>query len=114
MAASSSTPSSRPIAPGDSIWLSMDRPNNLMVIVSVMFLGEVPDWSDVTHLLQERILDTYPVFRQRPQPSRLPGFPARWVDDPDFDTLSRAIDPVPRSFFARTTRWPTGSRSGRS
>ena len=98
MAASSSTPRSRPIAPGDSIWLSMDRPNNLMVIVSVMFLGEVPDWSDVTHLLQERILDTYPVFRQRPQPSRLPGFPARWVDDPDFDLdrhLLRATLPEP-------------------
>ena len=36
----------RPMAPLDSIWLSMDRPNNLMVIDSVMFLAETPDWDD--------------------------------------------------------------------
>lgn len=98
MAASSSLPSSRSIAPSDSIWLSMDRANNLMVIVAVVLLGRVPDWDDVTQLLRERIIDTYPVFRQRPRPSRMPGGRPRWVADPDFDLerhVRRATLPEP-------------------
>ena len=76
---------SRPIAPLDSIWLSMDRPNNLMVIVSVILLGEVPDWDEVTEMVRDRVIDQYPVFRQRPEPASLPGGRPRWVDDDDFD-----------------------------
>ena len=64
---------SRPIAPLDSIWLSMDRPNNLMVIVSVILLGGVPDWDEVTEMVRHRVVDQYPVFRQRPEPPALPG-----------------------------------------
>jgi WS/DGAT/MGAT family acyltransferase len=63
----------------------MDRPQNLMVIVSVLFLGEVPDWAEVTRTLEVRVLDRYPVFRQRVEPAgRLLGRP-HWVDDEDFD-----------------------------
>lgn len=89
---------SRPIAPLDSIWLSMDRPNNLMVIVSVILLGEVPDWDDVTEMVRDRVIDQYPVFRQRPEPASLPGGRPRWVDDDDFDMerhIRRVTLPAP-------------------
>ncbi|HET6969062.1 MAG TPA: wax ester/triacylglycerol synthase domain-containing protein, partial [Ornithinibacter sp.] len=88
----------RPIAPLDSIWLSMDRPHNLMVIVSVMFLGAVPDWDEVTALLETRVLDRYPVFRQRMDPAGLLGGRPHWVDDEAFDLrhhLRRATLPGP-------------------
>jgi WS/DGAT/MGAT family acyltransferase len=79
------SPHRRPIAPLDSIWLAMDRPQNRMVIVSVLFLGEPPDWAEVTRLLEARVLARYPVFRQRVEPAgRLLGRP-HWVDDDDFD-----------------------------
>ena len=89
---------SRPIAPLDSIWLSMDRPNNLMVIVSVILLGEVPDWDEVTEMVRDRVIDQYPVFRQRPEPASLPGGRPRWVDDDDFDMerhIRRVTLPAP-------------------
>ncbi len=76
----------RPMSPLDSIWLDMDRPSNPMVIVSVMFLGQVPDWDEVTRLLTTRVLGRYPVFRQRREPpGPLPGGRPHWVDDEDFD-----------------------------
>jgi WS/DGAT/MGAT family acyltransferase len=68
----------------DVLWLDMDRPTNLMVIVSVVLLESVPDWNRVLDLVRERIVDPYPVFSQRPRrPRGLSGH--RWEDDPDFD-----------------------------
>ncbi len=79
----------RRIGPVDTIWLNMDRPNNLMVIESLMFLGGVPDWDEVTRLVQRQVLDQFPVFHQRPEPSSLLGQPW-WVDDEDF-SLDRHV-----------------------
>lgn len=84
------SPHRRPIAPLDSIWLAMDRPENRMVIVSVLFLGQVPDWAEVTRLLDVRVLGRYPVFRQRVEPAGQPLGRPHWVDDADFD-LSRHL-----------------------
>ena len=47
----------------DALWLTMDRPNNLMVIDTVMWFRSVPDWSLVTATVQERLVDQFPVFR---------------------------------------------------
>ena len=58
--------SRRHVAPSDALWLNMDRPNNLMVIVSLVFLESVPDWERVAGILRERVVARYPVFRQRP------------------------------------------------
>ena len=54
----------------DVLWLNMDRPTNLMVIVSVVLLESVPDWDRVLDLLRIRILEPYPVFSQQPSRSR--------------------------------------------
>ena len=90
----------RPIGPVDTIWLNMDRPNNLMVVSSVMFLDAVPDWDAVEELFRVRVLDRYPVFRQRPVPPRGPLGRPSWVDDEAFDLarhLHRVTLPSPGS-----------------
>ena len=88
----------RPIAPMDALWLAMDRPENLMVIQSVMFLREVPDWDEVTRVLRTRVVERYRVFRQRVEPPHLPGVRPHWVDDEEFDLarhVRRATLPSP-------------------
>ena len=90
----------RPIGPVDTIWLNMDRANNLMVVSSVMFLDTAPDWDAVERLIRTRVLDRYPVFRQRPVPSRAPLGRPTWVDDQAFDLarhLHRVALPRPGS-----------------
>ena len=91
-------PERRSIGPVDTMWLNMDRPNNLMVIDSVMWFDETIDVELLGPLLQRRLVDRYPVFSQRPAaPSNLFGMP-HWEDDPDFDLsrhLRRATLPGP-------------------
>ncbi|GAA6526225.1 wax ester/triacylglycerol synthase family O-acyltransferase [Intrasporangium sp. DVR] len=82
-------PTRRRIGPVDTIWLNMDRPNNLMVIESLMFLDGVPDWDEVTELIRSRVVEPFPVFRQRPESPSIVGQPW-WVDDEDF-SLARHV-----------------------
>ena len=91
------TPIKRRIGPVDTIWLNMDRPNNLMVIESLMFLQDVPDWDEVSELVRRRVVDPFPVFHQRPEAPSLLGQPF-WVDDEDFSLdrhLVRVTLPAP-------------------
>ena len=41
----------------DALWLTMDRPDNLMVIDTVMWFREQPDWDAVEATVQERLID---------------------------------------------------------
>lgn len=88
----------RPIGPVDTIWLNMDRPNNLMIIDSFMWFDEPLDWDRVTRVLRTRLVGRFPVFSQRPVDPPIPlGLP-HWEDDPDFDIdrhLLRARLPEP-------------------
>ncbi|MGH3506609.1 MAG: wax ester/triacylglycerol synthase family O-acyltransferase [Nocardioidaceae bacterium] len=86
----------------DTIWLNMDRPNNLMVIVSLMFLEKAPSWERVVSVIQDRLVDRYPVFRQRPVTRRWGLGQPRWADDPDF-VLDR--------HFRRVTLAPPGDEA---
>ena len=88
----------RAIAPLDSIWLAMDRPHNLMVIVAVVFLGQVPDWDELTRIVEARVINRHPVFRQKVERARLLGARPHWVDDQEFDLdrhLQRVTLPEP-------------------
>lgn len=67
----------------DAAWLHMDQPTNLMVITSLVLLGESPDWDAVLDVLRERLVERYPRFRQRVEDHDFGG--PRWVDDPHFD-----------------------------
>jgi hypothetical protein len=105
------------MGPADVLWLNMDRPTNLMVIVSVVLLESVPDWDRVLDVVRERIIDPYPVFSQRARlPRGLTGH--RWEDDPDFD-LERHVHratlrtPSCRPTSRTTCRAPSTAR-GRS
>ena len=68
----------------DTAWLHMDRPTNLMVINSLLLFDEPVDWERVKQIVQRRMVDRYPRFRQRVVESRLPLRAAKWEDDPDF------------------------------
>ena len=45
----------RPVGAVDNIWLNMDRPNNLMVIDSVMWFDGSVDWDRFESLLLRRM-----------------------------------------------------------
>jgi diacylglycerol O-acyltransferase / wax synthase len=77
--------------PVDTIWLNMDRGENLMVIESLMTTDGPLDWDRVTEAIEARVLSRFPVFRQRPVASRLPWLLPRWEDDPDFDLERHVI-----------------------
>jgi diacylglycerol O-acyltransferase len=74
----------RPIDPVDTIWLNMDRPNNLMVVESLMTCADPIDWERLQAVFTERVVDRYPVFRQRPVFSRVPLSMPHWEDDDGF------------------------------
>ena len=74
----------RSISSVDTIWLNMDRADNLMVVESLMFLDGLLDLDRFREVLLRRVVGTYPVFRQRPASSRLPLIRPHWVDDPSF------------------------------
>lgn len=85
-----STGTRRTMGGADAMWLHADRPNHLMVIDGVMWTEQPLDWARLRQTIQERLVDVYPVFHQRPtapaHPWALPG----WEDDPDF-SLSRHL-----------------------
>lgn len=88
----------RRIGPVDTIWLNMDRPNNLMVIDSLVFLDEPVDWHRLQVVLRERLLGRFPVFRQRPAAPSVPWGMPYWEDDPEFMLdrhISRTRLPAP-------------------
>ena len=68
----------------DAIWLSMDSPENLMVIEGIMTLEGPIDWERLTAVLQHRLVDRYPVFRQVVVEATSPMGMPHWEDDPDF------------------------------
>ena len=72
------------LAAADAGWLHMDRPTNLMVINCVLLFDQSLDWERLERVIAERLVERYPKFRQRVIDSRLPLFPARWEDDPEF------------------------------
>jgi hypothetical protein len=49
----------------DTAWLHMDRPTNLMVINAVELFDKPPAWERVRQIVQSRLVDRYPRFRQR-------------------------------------------------
>ncbi|MCB0914523.1 MAG: DUF1298 domain-containing protein [Actinobacteria bacterium] len=74
----------------DALWLTMDRPNNLMVIDSLMWFDTPLDVSAARDVIQTRLVDKFPVFGARPV--HLDGDWA-WEPDPDYD-LDRHVSVV--------------------
>lgn len=74
----------RTMSGADALWLHADRPNHLMVIDGIMWTDEPLDWDRVRQVVQERLVDVYPVFHQRPVDPAHPWDLPAWEDDPDF------------------------------
>jgi diacylglycerol O-acyltransferase len=49
----------------DALWLEMDRPNNLMVVDSVIWTSEPLDFAELRKVVKQRLVDRYPVFRSK-------------------------------------------------
>ena len=77
------------MAPADAAWLRMDRPTNLMIVNSAMWFDEVIDGDALRKLLQERLIDPFPRFRQR----AVEDHGIWWEDAEDFD-LEAHLHPV--------------------
>jgi diacylglycerol O-acyltransferase / wax synthase len=72
------------MARADAAWLRMDSPTNLMVVNSVLWFDQPVELKSVRKVVQERIVDVFPRFRQiavEPPPPRSP----HWDDDENFD-----------------------------
>lgn len=57
---------SHAMSSADAAWLHMDRPTNLMVINSVLWFDTPVDWDAYTRVIQERLVERFDRFRQRP------------------------------------------------
>ena len=61
-----------------------DRPTNLMVINIILTLERPVEFDALKRIVQERLVDEFPKFRQRVVESSLRLLPARWAEDPEF------------------------------
>jgi diacylglycerol O-acyltransferase / wax synthase len=68
----------------DAAWLRMDSPTNLMVVNSVLWFEEPVDWERLRGVLEERIVERFPRFRQIAVEPAAPRSP-HWEDCVDFD-----------------------------
>jgi diacylglycerol O-acyltransferase len=80
----------------DTFWLGLDRPENLMVVTSLMWTAEEVDPDRLRAVVRERLLTPFPVFGRRPEMRGGLLRRGTWVDDPDFD-LDRhlVVRPMP-------------------
>jgi len=67
----------------DALWLEMDRPHNLMVVDSVIWTAEPLNFTKVRDVVEERLINRYPVFRSRAVKDDDGSW--WWEPDPDFD-----------------------------
>jgi WS/DGAT/MGAT family acyltransferase len=68
----------------DAIWLSMDSPDNLMVIDGIISLEGPVDWERLKAVVQRQLVDRYPVFSQLVVEPFTPFGMPHWEDDEGF------------------------------
>ena len=68
----------------DAVWLAMDTPENYMIIEGIMTLEDAVDWERLKAVIQHRLVDRFPVFRQVVVPPATPMGMPHWEDDDDF------------------------------
>ncbi|WIY00397.1 WS/DGAT domain-containing protein [Amycolatopsis mongoliensis] len=66
----------------DSLWLQLDRPENLMLVTSVLWTKTPVDPARLRSVVSDRLLARYPVYLQR---AVRHGRAITWETDPDFD-----------------------------
>lgn len=68
----------------DAAWLNMGDRTNLMVVTGLVSFAERLEVEQLKQVLDERLVDQYPRFRQRVEERAGPRGPV-WVDDEHFD-----------------------------
>ena len=67
--------------PVDAAWLSMEEPDNPMMITGLLRFDAPVDWEDFRAVVAERLVGRYPRFSQRVDMGRAGAREAAWVDD---------------------------------
>jgi NRPS condensation-like uncharacterized protein len=75
----------RNLTPADACWLYSEWEKNHQTVSSFLTTDRLIDLEEYRHLVQTRLLDKYPVFKQKAVMSRNPLLMPHWEDDPDFD-----------------------------
>ncbi|EUA00801.1 wax ester synthase-like Acyl-CoA acyltransferase domain protein [Mycobacterium kansasii 824] len=70
----------------------MDRPNNLMVVDTVVWTADPLDWGRVREVLEERLINRYPVFRSLAVKDRDGSWWWELADDFDFGKHVTVVD----------------------
>jgi diacylglycerol O-acyltransferase / wax synthase len=76
---------SQRMSSADAAWLHMDQPTNLMVVTAAIWFDEPIDWKRVREVIQTRLVERFPRFRQRVVEGRAPLSGPHWEEDPNFD-----------------------------
>ncbi len=79
----------------DAAWLGLDRPENRLVVTAVLRLSGVLDLGELRDLVQERMIEAHPRFRQLPRRSAVRALRPRWRSDPTFDVAQHVVDTTP-------------------
>jgi diacylglycerol O-acyltransferase len=74
----------------DALWLTMDRPNNLMVVDGVVVLAGTTTLADAQARFADAV-ERYPVLARRPAKVRGQW---NWEDDPDFDLANHVVEGI--------------------
>lgn len=82
------------MAAQDHLWLVLDRPENLLTVTAVLWTAEPVDPARFRALVQERLVERYPVFRRRVVQFGGLLRSAVWVDDRHFH-LDRHLRVLP-------------------
>jgi diacylglycerol O-acyltransferase / wax synthase len=76
-----------PMNAADAAWLHMDRPDNFMVVNTLLWFDRPVDQAAVLQLFQDRVISRFRRFRQRaadPPVTLAPWAAPEWADDPAF------------------------------
>ncbi len=76
-----------PMNPADAAWLHMDRPDNFMVVNTLLWFERPVDPALVMRAFQDRVLPRFRRFRQRAVDPRVtlgPWAAPEWAEDPAF------------------------------
>jgi len=79
-----------PMSAQDALWLTMDRPNNLMVVDGIVVLEGLPAFDDVLAIFADAV-QRFPVLARRPVRQRGSWV---WLDHAGFDVAEHVAEVV--------------------
>jgi diacylglycerol O-acyltransferase / wax synthase len=81
----------RKLNPVDTIWLNTDHAENRTVIEALLLVEGALDRARFEQVLRTRLVDRFPVFRERIVPGRFPGSRPSWGEIPGFRVADHVV-----------------------